>query len=412
MSAEGNVMTARVKIAGLFLLGALGCGNPPSNNAPKPAPSDSVAPPQTAGTATAEPPASAQEQACSGRLRIGNVSFAPDGQTLTTACAGSADCNDASGAGTKVDVWSAAQGEIQRTVDAGMSNVKTMLWGAGDRFATVADPTTAMCAVRLFSSATWEKKFEVEHYCVSDIAFHPKGSSLVIAGCDGHMTAVNTATGKKVNRPEKEAHPGGDYYVGVEFSEDGKALFVDDESEGYQELDPVTLKRRATLRPPGAVCSATSPKGDLYAAAREDDSLIVSEVKSPAKPRTLAKEGGRECTSLAWLDASHIVVAFLGGSIAIWDVTGNGSRRDLTSPAAPGSNVATITSLWVGPAGRTFVSGDNAGALAQWDVATGARRELFRPPPNPPNDAPPPPALSPSPTGDKVAAFLGDRVKV
>src|SRR4051812_45377778 len=91
------------------LVGAGGCSSPQPNNPPPPATAAAMTASQTTASAvpTATAQAAASEPACPARRLIGNIGFAPDSQTLATACAGSSQvCNDESGGNAMVDIWS------------------------------------------------------------------------------------------------------------------------------------------------------------------------------------------------------------------------------------------------------------------------------------------------------------------
>ena len=308
-----------------------------------------------------------------------------------------------------MDVWSPAGGGIQKSLPTGLTNITRIQWSAAGFLATGADPTTGAGAVRLYSVPAWKKVYATNYYCLAGLAFNPAGSTLAVAGCDGHVTAVSTATGKAVDRPEKDAHPGGDYGLSISFSADGKSLFVDDDGKGFEELDPMTLRSRSLQpRPPEGQCWDISRDGALRAMTQEDGTLAVLETRGAAKPRALTTYTDVKCKSIAWLDATELVILLSNGALDLWDIKGNGSRRELAPAAA--DDLVKVSWITAAPTGGTFVSVDASGAIAVWDVAAGARRELHRPPPAKGAKGPELPSIEWAPGRERFAALYGDHV--
>jgi WD40 repeat protein len=246
----------------------------------------------------------------------------------------------------------------------------------------------------------------MDFYCVSGSDFDASGATFAVAGCDGEVATISTTTGHRRDRPVTEAHLGGDYGVDVRFSANGKALFVDDQYQGFQVLDPSTLRQRSKPAPPpsGSACSAFSPNRQSLAIGSVDGALVVLDTQRPGTFRQLSAPSTSQCVMLQWLDAKRFVVALSNGEVALWDVAGAAVSRPL--PTLPGATA--VATLAVSPAGTFVAAEDSVGTIVVWDLARSQRRELV------PAGAPDPPsaAVAWSPNGDRLAAFTSDRVMV
>jgi WD40 repeat protein len=366
------------------------------------------APPPVPGTAAA-----GAAPVCPARRLIGNIAFAPDGESLLSACAsGQVNCATPDNADVEgdhfVDVWDLRQGRLARSLDTGMSSIVQLAWGPGGRLATVADPTTGMGEVRLFDVASWALRRQTQVYCIQSVDFTPSGSALAIAGADGQIQAIDLKSGKITRRPEKEAHIGGDVGIAIRFTPDGKTLAVADESAGFQVLNASTLRQRAAAshasRP---ACSAFSANGSLLATMDEAGSLDVIETRDPRRRRRLSSDPDHGCAAMTWLDARRFAVALGTGELAIWEASGSEPPRPLRGPAA-----VALSTLSADPSATTLASVDAQGAVVLWDVATSAvRRELRAgiPPAAGSTEVARASMLAWSPRGDRLAAFVRDR---
>lgn len=358
--------------------------------------------PTASASASAEP--ASREARCPAQHPIGRVAFGPDGQTLATASGKFGVIGDGTG-NNLVDVWDVPSGKIARSLDAGQDDVAAVSFGNNGWLVTVTGPPVA--TVRLFSVADWSMKHDMSFYCAGTAHWSPAGTHLGIVGCDGQMSTVRLSDRKVTERPKDEAHLGGDYRVDMEYSADGKSIYVDDEDQGFQVLDAATLKRRSRRLPPErTACSALSPKHDRFAWVTEEGALSVLETASAnKKPKKLATDEEHPCSALAWVDTSHFAVATADGEVKIWDATGKDAARAL-SPAADAGAPAFLVADATGAA---LAGAHPRGHVSLWDVAAGTHKELFHSPSSPGPDAAPPPSIQWSPDGARLAAAAGDR---
>jgi WD40 repeat protein len=356
----------RVITLGVLALAA-GCRTPPEPAAP-PEIVLSAPPVASEPARMPEPP----RPPCPPRQPIGIVSVSPNRRVIVTACSGVCD------AGRErypIDVWDIARGTVARRLDMELPKVVRIAWGPGGLLAAVADPSTGMGEGRVWDWSTWAPVGASDVYCFQSLAFDPAGKHLLLAGCNGTLTAVDTATGKLVHRPEKEAHVAGDYGIEVRYSDDGQKVLVADEYAGVQLLRAATLVGQAEASPGHLVCQAFAPKKDRLVVVDSGGTLQLYDAARPRKLAKLARDESHACAAIAWIDAGRFAVARDDGTLAVWDAERGRLVRSLRAQGSP------VTALAADPQGALLASVDQD-EIVIWDIATGARhQEIRRPPP-------------------------------
>lgn len=396
-SGVSSWMMRRALVLGPLVAAACAAPPPPPPSLPRVAPA-----PVSSVTATEPALESARPTVCPQRRAIGDAAFSPDGARLATAMG--AGCREASDA--TVDVWDLARGALDRRLDAGLACAR-LAW-TKEGLASDANPDTGMSHLTLWSDPTYRSRVDVDYYLASPLAFDARGERAVTATAQGQIALFDLKSGARTDRPERDAHLGGDYAVGVTFSADGKDLLVEDQGDGLAILSARTLaKKPGVARHPRMLGgSMTSPNGSLVAVVEEPGQLEVYRTRDLSRVKTLEKS--TSAVGIAgWLDDEHFFATDIGGGVALWSVDG---RRDAII-ATPAGRCGAV---YPGPAHGIF-------AVSQPDcsivVSVGPeKKELWR------VDAPPEPPASPddakgaqarttlsfSPRGDRVVLFFGD----
>lgn len=402
-----------IVIAWAALAGLIGCRkDPPSDHAPLPVSSAITEATSSASAPTPPPPAPAPD--CPGRRWLTAFDFAPDGKRLITSC-DSDDC-DGEVADTAIDVWDLAAGRVARTLQAPSGDIRP--WWAGDGLVVAQSRGgTGVKDITLWETRGFTLVHAEPHYCAYP-AFDHASRRMLITGCDGAMMSFDVKSHRRINRPQGEAHLGGDYSVEGWFSRDGRRVYVQDESVGLQALNAGTLRRTATLAITGTdtrvgdapiAHAAWDPETDrfalldAYGAVRLLASdLSVTSTLMPAPPSAPARR-------ITWLDGQSLALDSDDGTISILDVASKSLR--VTFPPAKPAATKCNASLTMSPK-HTWVAFQrtdcvvellDAALKKQWSIPA-------RPPPDPASSGAP--ALAFSPDDSHLAALFDERALV
>ena len=235
-------------------------------------------------------------------------------------------------------------------------------------------------------------------------SFSPDGRRLAIAVLDGTVRIVATDG----RGPEKRLNGHYGYVYSARFSPDGSRLVTASQDATARIWDLASGTSR-TLTHADAVESATfSPDGKHVATAGGDGVLRVWDADAPGAPRTVRFGRPALLSARYSPDGRRIVTAGIDGIVRVVDVrtlsiiavfTGhrgqatqadfidNGDAvvsvgEDGTLRTWASSHVivipAYLESVSLSPSGRFVTGADQSGAVAIWDLETGARRSLWR----------------------------------
>ncbi len=208
------------------------------------------------------------------------------------------------------------------------------------------------------------------------VAFTPDGGTLAVSYGKG--------SGMRVWNVSDPAHPapdgpaldtGGQMIESVAFSPDGRTLAAagDDETvQLWNVRDPAAPVRRATL---GGFTSyvtwvAFSPDGRTLAASSDDKTIRLWDVSRPSTPRALGKPllaGDHYVYSVAFSPDGRTLAAGNGDStIRLWDVSQPSAPRALGKPLTGPTDYVYL--LCFAPNGRTLAAATTDGGVWLWNV--------------------------------------------
>jgi RNA polymerase sigma factor (sigma-70 family) len=218
----------------------------------------------------------------------------------------------------------------------------------------------------------------------------PDGSRLAVADPDGTIRLVHASTGKIVRKLTGAPEPAG----GMVFSADGRRLAASHWDRVIRVWDLVAGRKLATLEAPelfGADHLAISANGKVVAAtcnqARANGTNIIYTWDVDAQKKLARIEAPTLFFSNIALSPDGRLVAGGGGeaqpgeppgtetAVTLWEAsTGKvfcslkGHLHELRHPGA---------SCEFSPDGRLLITGDSAGRLRLWEVATGQEMHRF-----------------------------------
>jgi WD40 repeat protein len=270
-----------------------------------------------------------------------------------------------------------------------------------------ANPDTGVSHIILFDEKL-APKLELDHYLATFLRFDPAGKHAATASGMGLIALFDLDhPDRRVDRPEKDAHVGGDTNVDVEFTRDGRSLLVLDDSAGLDLLSIDTLKSRLPRRASKSVLSATpSPDGSLVAGfANGSGNLELYRTKDLSLVRSMGQGLGVGAgPGIHWIDGAHLLVTTVDAGVELFGVDGVGSKIVEGTPASPRcytslSGVGDRFAI-VGPdCAITFRRGPTA--ESRWSVPAGAVTDPSASEPG--SSSWPNPWVAWSPRGDLVA---------
>ena len=227
----------------------------------------------------------------------------PDGATFATA-----------GQDGRVLIWSAAEGQVSRTIDVGSAWVENVAWSPDGRWLAVS------CSrqVRVYGADGAEVWRSDDHPSTVSAIVWSNAEELATA-CYGRVTFFEAATGKSRQKLEWQGS-----LVSMVLSPDGGIVVC-----GSQD-NSVHFWRRDTGK----------------------DSMMSGY---PAKPSALA------------FDSTGTILATGGGeAVTVWSFQGRGPEG--TRPGVLEFHVQPVTKLSFAPGAMRLASGGRDGAVAAWSL--------------------------------------------
>jgi WD40 repeat protein/serine/threonine protein kinase len=194
---------------------------------------------------------------------------------------------------------------------------------------------------------------------VLDIAFHPDGSRLALAGDDGRVWFRETATGAVLGQTLRHAAA----VPALRFSPEGDRLLCACLDGRARLWDSRTLLIAGELAHAGAVgCIAFSPSGRAVATGSHDRTarLWDSDSKRPIG-EPLGHRGRVDCLAFS-ADGSTVATGSEDGSVRLWDAA---TGLPIGPPLAHRGAVLAVA---LSPDGRRLATGCSDGKLRSWRV--------------------------------------------
>lgn len=273
-----------------------------------------------------------------------------------------------------IKIWEVAKGKELHTLSSHSDTVASVAFspdgdllasGSWDRQIKLWD-VRAGVEVRSLSNH-W-------HY-VTSVAFGPDGLMLASGSTDRSIRLWEVATGIQL-------HEMGDWKSGndvssVSFSSDGE-LVASGHNHGVRLWDVSTgdliqtlLGHDGSLYPgsEGVQSVAFSPGSDILASGSRDRRIILWDIHTFPKHRTLSGHNGT-VTSVAFTpDGQFLVSGSTDGSIKLWQVS-TGQEIFTLNDAGP-----QVTSVAISPDGKYLVSGSSDGTVRVWSMMSGVLSE-------------------------------------
>jgi WD40 repeat protein len=217
------------------------------------------------------------------------------------------------------------------------------------------------------------------------VTFSPDGKYLATV-TDGHsmngeLRVWIAATGDE--RPVKFDHPANLGFSAVAWSPDGEWLataywkLVKSQPAGYVALlhapsGNLVNEWRAHDGAANSVAFSTNSKS--IASGGTDGYVRLWDVKTTRELRAQRAGGGRVFAVAFSGNGKHLAAISTDGTLSVWDAGGkqlafSANRHEQLAPATPG--VPTSRALAFSTDGNRLATGDSAGNILIWDVATG-----------------------------------------
>ncbi len=265
--------------------------------------------------------------------------LAPDGKVIASAGEG------------HISIWEGVTGRLLRVIRAAPGRVGPLAFAPdGRRLAAGGDGTVGIWDV---TDGKRLQEFRGPWSVVEGLAFSPDGRALAVAHYPGTIRVLDSKSGQRlldIRRPRNRVSRGlgPDYFTGLAFAPDGKALAAGGQSQ------EVTRTRR-TIRGRERTLLLTAQAGRVW----------LWDFPS-GKPRATLAGHPRGLGGFAFGPGGKTIVSTgQDGALRVWDTaTGKQVRHaTLTSRPGPAGGVA------VGPDGRVFVAA--GGVIHPWDVTAG-----------------------------------------
>lgn len=304
--------------------------------------------------------------------------FSPDAATIATT-----------GQDGTLRLWNPETGAELRQVAAHSARGRSVAFSPdGTRIVTAGQDGSA----RVWDAATLALVYEVRHAegWVLSALFSPDGRTLVTTGADETARLWDAASGAALAPPlVHEA-----WVRAAAFSPDGKRLVTVDQSGAARVWDPAT---GAELKPfPRQPFSAKMKGTEVHGIAFSPDGRTAVTVDMHGQ--IVVRDGATGAVRTAWMghqgtvtavrfspDGTRLLTSGDDQRIRLWDTSAWASDAWDPAAAAPvvaiggdidvalsaGERANDVRGVAFSPDGAHLASGDRAGALHLWDVATG-----------------------------------------
>ena len=218
------------------------------------------------------------------------------------------------GQDSRVLIWSAAEGRVNRAIDVGSGWVENVAWSPDGRW------LAASCSrqVRVFGADGAEVWRSDDHpSTVSAIAWASAGE--LATACYGRVTFFDASTGRIRQKLEWQGS-----LVSMVLSPDGGIV----------------------------VCGSQDNSVHFWRRATEEDSMMSGY---PAKP-----------SALAFDDTGALLATGGGEAVTVWNFAGNGPED--TQPGVLEFHTQPVTTLAFAPRTMRLASGGRDGAVVVWSV--------------------------------------------
>ena len=298
------------------------------------------------------------------RGRIQDVSFSPSGRSLVSS--------DWYG---NVKLWHIPQGKLIATLKSKGATVTSLAFGPiGDQLAG----TTTDGRVLLWDLWTNKRLGELMERWPSgatlSVAFHPK-SNYIAAG-SVEMVTLWDSEDKKLIRRFGEYQP--TKVHALTFSPDGKTLLSGGEDKMARLWETTTGKKLMSFGPhKGPVTSAKFGfGGKLVVTAAPNDAVKIWNTKTGALLLKFDKLPGISGQVSITRDGRTLATTHKDGTIKLLAVPSGNLMKNLGQARNP------VTSVVLGPKGKTFATSSTHTGTVVWKVKTGA--PIFQATENPP----------------------------
>lgn len=275
---------------------------------------------------------------------VGSVAYAPHGSLLAVAGPGSVQLFDVAVPSRPRLLTTLAQpdqnGLITAVAFSPDGRVLATL-GFGIDLFDVSDPAHAVQIGSQLDTGPQEVP--------SAMAFSPNGHTMAIVAGDIELWDITDSTAPR--QVSTYPNPEQNDYPPVAFSQDGSLLAVGGGSHNLLLLNVADPRRPVAAGPPlgghTAAINAVAflPRSHLIAAASADDTTIVWDITSPARPRRVATLGGHtdNVTALAYSgDGKVLAAGSLDSTVTLWDMTDPARPRQIGAPLPQPTGVSAL----------------------------------------------------------------------
>ena len=294
---------------------------------------------------------------------VGSVTYSPDGRTLASTDYWS---------GT-VTLWDAHTGRHIRTLTGRSMGIPSLAYSP--------DGLTLACSdyqgVRLWHVGTGKHigmltgHTATGHYGSvrhNSIVYSPDGETIASGSSDGTVRLWDIHTGQYHNTPIEHT----EFVYDVAFSPDGN-IIASVEGSPWNSLDPTVRlwstasgEYLATLaHTPNVNSVAFSPQGNILASGSYDDTVLLWDVNTGRRLRTLTGHTGGVYSVSFSPDGNTLASGSGDDTVRLWDVDTGRHLRTLTG------HTRVVYSVFFSPDGDMLASGSGDDTVRLWTVDTG-----------------------------------------